>query len=389
MPDASTSATIPVANVPTPIIARSVTACRGARVSPCAASARERGRRGARPRRARVRRTTASGISTPWRAASSRTAAVVFTPSATMFISVMMSSSVAALAELDTDVAVAALRAAARRDRDRPCPRARRTSADRRPSSTPRRASSARPRVINAALVLSPYPRPSAMPAPIASTFFERARDLAADDVGIRVDAQRRREEQLLHLVGDRRVGHRDHRRGGLARPRPRARGSGRSARRRTRHRDPRAPRRDLGHARERSLLDALRQAHDGNSRPDERAALRRAPRATRATARRARPRPRRCTPLRVKRSRGGVRATGCRAGTRGSRARRGSAPRARPTRPQHGGDVAGRDRGHGRAPRPRADDRDCRVTPVSGARSPVPGSRHHHASSPGPGRCG
>ena len=40
------------------------------------------------------------------------------------------------------------------------------------PMATPSRVSSARPRVITAARVLSPVPRPSAMPDAIAITFF-------------------------------------------------------------------------------------------------------------------------------------------------------------------------------------------------------------------------
>ena len=39
------------------------------------------------------------------------------------------------------------------------------------PMATPRRVSSARPRVMTAARVLSPAPRPSAMPAAMAMTF--------------------------------------------------------------------------------------------------------------------------------------------------------------------------------------------------------------------------
>jgi hypothetical protein len=46
----------------------------------------------------------------------------------------------------------------------------------------------------------------------------QRAGHLAADDVGVGVDAQRRREEHLLQLVGNRRVGNRDDRRGRLTR---------------------------------------------------------------------------------------------------------------------------------------------------------------------------
>ena len=39
------------------------------------------------------------------------------------------------------------------------------------PSATPSRIISARPRVISATRVLAPKPRPSEMPAPMASTF--------------------------------------------------------------------------------------------------------------------------------------------------------------------------------------------------------------------------
>ena len=40
------------------------------------------------------------------------------------------------------------------------------------PAASPKRDISANPRVMNAALVLSPYPRPSHMPAPIAIIFY-------------------------------------------------------------------------------------------------------------------------------------------------------------------------------------------------------------------------
>ena len=40
------------------------------------------------------------------------------------------------------------------------------------PSASPSRIISARPRVMSAMRVLAPKPRPSEMPAPIASTFF-------------------------------------------------------------------------------------------------------------------------------------------------------------------------------------------------------------------------
>ena len=55
------------------------------------------------------------------------------------------------------------------------------------------------------------------MPGADREHVLQRARHLAADDVGVRVDAERRREEQLLQLLGDRRVGDRDDRRGRLA----------------------------------------------------------------------------------------------------------------------------------------------------------------------------
>ena len=84
------------------------------------------------------------------------------------------------------------------------------------PSATPRRASSASPRVMSAAFVLSPYPRPAAMPAAIAIDVLERTRDLAAHDVGVRVDAEGAGHEELLELRRGLLVSHRDDGRGGL-----------------------------------------------------------------------------------------------------------------------------------------------------------------------------
>ena len=58
------------------------------------------------------------------------------------------------------------------------------------PIATPSRVSSARPRVMTAARVLSPTPRPWAMPAGDRDHVLERAAQLAADDVVVGVDAE-------------------------------------------------------------------------------------------------------------------------------------------------------------------------------------------------------
>ncbi len=69
------------------------------------------------------------------------------------------------------------------------------------PIATPSRAISASARAITSARVLSPVPRPAAIPAEIANTFFERARDLDAGDVGARVHAEHGAREDPLQAA--------------------------------------------------------------------------------------------------------------------------------------------------------------------------------------------
>src|SRR5262245_38274160 len=113
---------------------------------------------------------SAIGISTRCRWASSRTAAVDFTPSATIFISATTSSSFRPLPSSTPTVRLrlCVLVHVATRS---PMPARLENVSGLPPSAMPRRVSSARPRVSRAALVLSPYPRPSAIPAAIAITF--------------------------------------------------------------------------------------------------------------------------------------------------------------------------------------------------------------------------
>ena len=77
------------------------------------------------------------------------------------------------------------------------------------PSATPSRVSSASPRVISAACVLSPYPSPAAVPDRDGDHVLHRAGDLAADDVGVRVHAEAPAHEELLQVArGVRRRAH-------------------------------------------------------------------------------------------------------------------------------------------------------------------------------------
>ncbi len=133
------------------------------------------------------------------------------------------------------------------------------------PMATPRRVSSARPRVMTAALVLSPTPRPSPMPAAMAMTFLSAPPIFAADDVLVGVDAEDARLEHALQLADDRLVVHRDdagRREPGhdLARQIRAAEHTGRMTGKHLAD--------DLGHAQQRALLEPLRQADDRHPGP-------------------------------------------------------------------------------------------------------------------------
>ena len=135
------------------------------------------------------------------------------------------------------------------------------------PMAHPSRVSSARPRVITAARVLSPVPRPSAMPEAMAITFFERAGDLAPDHVVVRVHAEEVGREHLLQRVGDAVVLHGDH--AGRRVPGQDLLGqvgAGEQAVRATRE----LLGQHLGHAQPRALLEALREADHRHPRPQE-----------------------------------------------------------------------------------------------------------------------
>ena len=125
------------------------------------------------------------------------------------------------------------------------------------PIATPRRDSSARPRVMTAALVLSPVPSPSAIPAAIAMTFFSAPATSQPTTSGFDVDAEQPLMERLLQSLGHDRVGHGDDRRGGIAdedllgQVRPGEHGRGMAGHHLVD---------DLGHAQACSLLEALRQ---------------------------------------------------------------------------------------------------------------------------------
>ena len=106
----------------------------------------------------------------PWRSASSSTTRVVFTPSATMCISAVISSIVRPRPSCSPTwrLRLCGLMQVAIRS---PMPARPEKVSARPPIATPSRVISARPRVITAARVLSPTPSPSPMPAAIAITF--------------------------------------------------------------------------------------------------------------------------------------------------------------------------------------------------------------------------
>ena len=73
------------------------------------------------------------------------------------------------------------------------------------PSATPSRASSARPAGDQRGLRVVAVAEAVGDAGADREHVLQRARHLAADDIGVRVHAERRREEQPLQLVGDRR----------------------------------------------------------------------------------------------------------------------------------------------------------------------------------------
>ena len=73
------------------------------------------------------------------------------------------------------------------------------------PIATPMRVISASPRVISATRVFEPKPRPSEMPAPIATTFLSAPPMQHADHVVGAVDAEVQRGQRVLRERGRRR----------------------------------------------------------------------------------------------------------------------------------------------------------------------------------------
>ena len=120
---------------------------------------------------------------------------------------------------------------------------------------------------MTAARVLSPVPRPSAMPDAMAITFLSAPATSQPMTSGFVYTRNAVAGEHVLQRLGDHRVVHRDHRRGGVARQdllgevrtgeHP-ARVAGQL---RLEH---------LRHPQARSLLEALRQAHHRHPRPEE-----------------------------------------------------------------------------------------------------------------------
>ena len=178
-----------------------------------------------------------------------------------MFISATISSSAAALPELDADVPVAALRAAARRDEVAHAGEARereRIAAERDAETGELGQPAGDERGLRVVAVAEAVAR---CPAPIASTFFSAPAISQPTTSGFVYTRNVGVEEQLLQLLGDRRVAGRDHRRGRLARRD--LLGEVRTGQ----HADARRVVAvehlgdHLGHAAQRALLDALRQA--------------------------------------------------------------------------------------------------------------------------------
>ena len=80
------------------------------------------------------------------------------------------------------------------------------------PAASPSRAISARPRVISAALALSPAPSPSQAPAGERDHVLGRGAQLDADQIVVEVDAEHRRVEEVLEASRERAVLARDDR---------------------------------------------------------------------------------------------------------------------------------------------------------------------------------
>ena len=153
------------------------------------------------------------------------------------------------------------------------------------PSATPSRVISASPRVMSAARRVVAEPEAGRGTHRDRDHVLHRAGDLAPHHVGVRVHAERRGHEQLLELRTDVGVARRHHRRrrlalGDLAH-------EVRSGEHRDRVGSTRGSTRldDLAHPGERSLLDALGEAHDQRVGRDRRRRVGRARRGTRATA--------------------------------------------------------------------------------------------------------
>ena len=86
------------------------------------------------------------------------------------------------------------------------------------PNASPSRAISTSPRVISAALALSPSPSPSTPPAASAITFFAAPQSSTPTTIGVHVDAEDERVERVLEPQRELLVGRRDHGRAGQAR---------------------------------------------------------------------------------------------------------------------------------------------------------------------------
>ena len=139
------------------------------------------------------------------------------------------------------------------------------------PIAHPSRVSSARPRVITAARVLSPVPRPSAMPDAMAITFLSAPATSQPITSGFVYTRNAVAGEHVLQRLGDHRVVHGDHRRGGVA-------GEDLLGQVRAGEHAARVAGQlgleHLGHPQAGALLEALRQAHHRHPRPEERRQL-------------------------------------------------------------------------------------------------------------------
>ena len=193
------------------------------------------------------------------------TAGTLFTPSATMCIFLTISSRLQTFAELFADEAIAAVDARARRDEVAHSGKSRE-----RFGSTAERGAEAgdlgetarddrRARVVAGA-------EPVAHAGGDRHDVLQHAAEFAADDVGIRVDAEQPGAEQFLQASHDRVVVHREHARGRVARHDfAREVRSGQHAGRVTRQ----DVGDDLRHPRLRAGFEAFRQADHRHPRPD------------------------------------------------------------------------------------------------------------------------